>query len=67
MTTEGYPDQPEDCKQTVAVNAFLRVCTYKRAALIAMDKNPTTLGIAIPYIENVITIKNLFWVLKNVK
>lgn len=59
MTTDGYPDTPEDCKQTVAVDAFLRGCLNKQAALIAMDKNPTTLDIAIQYIKSAITNQKL--------
>jgi hypothetical protein len=59
MTTDGYPDTPEDCRQTVAIDAFLRGCTNKQAALIAMDKNPPTLDIATQYIKSAITNQNL--------
>ena len=41
MTTDGYPDTPEDCNQTVAVDAFLRGCTTKQAALMSSVANNT--------------------------
>ena len=59
MTADGYPDTPENCKQTVAIDVFLRGCTNKQAALIAMDKNPATLDIAIQYIKSAITNQKL--------
>ena len=34
MTADGYPYTPEDFQQTVAIDAFLRGCTNKQAALI---------------------------------
>ena len=64
MTTDGYLDTPEDCKQTVAVDAFLLGCSNKQAALIAMDKNLTTLDIAIQYIKSAITNQKLILGLK---
>lgn len=41
MTTDGYPDTQEDCRQTVAIVAFLTGCYMynKQAALNSMDKN----------------------------
>ena len=38
MAVEGYPDTPDVCIQTVAVDAFLKGCNNKQAALTAMDK-----------------------------
>ena len=43
----------------IAIDVFLRGCTNKQAALIAMDKNPTTLDIAIQYMKSAITNQKL--------
>lgn len=59
MTTDGYPDTPEDCRQTVAIDAFLRGCYNKQAALIAMDKNPLTLDMATQYMKTAVTNQKL--------
>nr|XP_011442825.2 uncharacterized protein LOC105339112 [Crassostrea gigas] len=59
MTTDGYPDTPEDCRQTVGIDAFLRGCYNKQAALIAMDKNPLTLDMATQYMKTAVTNQKL--------
>ena len=59
MTTDGYPDTPDNCRQTVAIDAFLRGCQNKQAALTAMDKNPLTLDDAIQHMKSAITNQRL--------
>ena len=59
MTTDGYQDTPDNCSQTVAIDAVLRGCQNKQAALTAMDKNPVTLDDAIQHMKRAITNQRL--------
>ncbi|KAK3086893.1 hypothetical protein FSP39_025070 [Pinctada imbricata] len=55
MTTDGYPDTPDDCRQTVSIDAFLLGCLNKQAALTAMDKNPPSLDTAVQNMKSALT------------
>jgi len=48
MATDGYGiNTPENVVETISVDAFLKGCTDKKAALLAMEKNPVTLDQAL--------------------
>lgn len=55
MAIDGYPETPEEFVEIVAVDAFLQGCSEKKAALTAMDKNPTTLHYALQYVKSAAT------------
>lgn len=55
MAVDGYPDTPDDFVEVVAIDAFLQGCNAKSAALIAMNKNPTTLQEAKQFVKSAIT------------
>ncbi|XP_061189157.1 DNA ligase 1-like [Saccostrea echinata] len=59
LAAEGYPETPEFFKNTITVDAFLRGCTEKRAALVTLDKDPQTLDQAINYMKSSITNQKL--------
>ena len=59
MAVDGYPNMSDVCIQTVAVDAFLKGCNNKQAALTAMDKNPTTLDEARQHLKSAITNQKL--------
>ncbi|XP_061195172.1 DNA ligase 1-like [Saccostrea echinata] len=59
LTTEGYPDTPEYFKSTITIDAFLRGCTEKRAALVTLDKDPKTLDEAVQHMKSAITNQKL--------
>ncbi|XP_061177789.1 trichohyalin-like [Saccostrea echinata] len=59
LAAEGYPETPEFFKNTITVDAFLRGCTEKRAALVTLDKGPQTLNQAINYMKSSITNQKL--------
>ncbi|CAC5419027.1 unnamed protein product [Mytilus coruscus] len=50
LAVDGYPDTPEKFAETLATDAFLRGCLDKRAALVAMDKNPESLDQAVQFV-----------------
>jgi hypothetical protein len=54
MSTDGYPDTPEEFVEIIAIDAFLKGCTDKKAALTPMDKNPGTLDQALQFVKSVI-------------
>jgi hypothetical protein len=54
MSTDGYPDTPEEFVEIIAIDAFLKRCTHKKAVLTAMDKNPTTLDQALQFVKSAI-------------
>ena len=51
MVIDGHPDTPEAFVEIVTIDAFLKGCTDKKAALTAMDKNPNTIDEAMQYVE----------------
>ena len=55
MTIDGYPNAPDDCIQTVSIDAFLKGCNNKQAALMALEKNPLTLDQATQYMKSAVT------------
>ena len=59
MVTEGYPDAPESVIDTIATDTFLKVIENKRAALTAMDKDPTTLESALQLVKGAINNQRL--------
>ncbi|CAC5377523.1 unnamed protein product [Mytilus coruscus] len=52
IVTDEYPDTPEEFVEIeiVAIDAFLKGCIDKKAALTATDKNPTTLDESMQYV-----------------
>ncbi|CAC5415384.1 unnamed protein product [Mytilus coruscus] len=50
LAVDGYPDTPEKFAETLPTDAFLRGCLNKRAALVAMDKNPESLDQAVQFV-----------------
>ncbi|VDH98170.1 Hypothetical predicted protein [Mytilus galloprovincialis] len=59
LATDGYPESPDYFIQIVAVDAFLKGCAEKQAALVAMDKNPSSLDEATQYMKSAITNQRL--------
>lgn len=59
LVIDGYPASPDQFTQIVAIDAFLRGCTEKKAALVAMDKNPTSLEQALQYMKSAATNQRL--------
>ncbi|CAG2231769.1 unnamed protein product [Mytilus edulis] len=59
LATDGYPESPDYFIQIVAVDAFLKGCAEKQAALVAMDKNPSSLNEATQYMKSAITNQRL--------
>ena len=53
MATDGYgTTTPENVVETISVDAFLKGCTDKKAALFAMEKTPTTLDQALQFVKS---------------
>ncbi|XP_063408756.1 kinesin-like protein KIF15 [Mytilus trossulus] len=54
LATYGYLNTPENVVDTihVGVDAFLKGCTEKKAALFAMEKNPNTMDQALQYVKS---------------
>ena len=50
LAQDGFPDAGEETIEIVAVEAFLRGCTDKAAALTAMNHNPTSLYAALDHV-----------------
>ena len=46
-------------RNTITIDAFLRGCTEKRAALVTLDKDPKTLDEAVQYLKGAITNQKL--------
>ncbi|CAG2209805.1 unnamed protein product [Mytilus edulis] len=67
MATDGYPDTPEAFVEIVAIDAFLKGCLDKKAALTAMDKNPTTLDESMQYVKSAITNQRIILGAKRVE
>ena len=59
IVTEGYSDVPESVIDTISTNTFLKGIGNKRAALTAMDKDPTTLESAIQLVKGAINNQRL--------
>lgn len=54
MAQEGYSGAAEDIVEIVAVEAFLKGCTDKPAALFAMNQNPTSIYTALDMVTTAI-------------
>jgi len=52
MATYGYIDATEDIIERMAVDAFLKGCIDRKAALSAMDKNPSRIYQALLYVKS---------------
>ena len=52
LATDGYADATEEIVEFMAVDAFLKSCNDKKAALSAMDKNPTRIDQALQYVKS---------------
>lgn len=59
MVTEGHPDAPESVIDTIATDTFLKGIENKRAALTAMNKDPTTLESALQLVKAAINNQRL--------
>ena len=55
LATNGYPGTQESFMQIVATDAFLKGCSDKKAALTAMDTDPTDLDAALQYAKSAVT------------
>ncbi len=55
LAKDGYPGAPDDILDMTATDAFLKGCTAKRAALSAMDRQPTSLDQAKQLVKNSIS------------
>lgn len=54
--TEAYPYScPEFFRSTITIDAFLRGCMEKRAAIVTLDKDPKTLEEAVQHMNTAIT------------
>ena len=54
LAVDGYPEKPDSFVEIVAIDAFLKMCYDKRAALVAMDKNPESLEKALQYVRGAV-------------
>lgn len=54
LAVDGYPETPDRFVEIVAIDAFLKGCYDKRAALVAMDKNPESLEKALQYVRGAV-------------
>lgn len=54
MATEGYVEASEDIVEMMATEAFLRDCQNNQAALLAMDKDPKRIDLALQYVKSAI-------------
>ncbi|CAC5400387.1 unnamed protein product [Mytilus coruscus] len=52
LATDGYLNTPENVVDTIAVDAFLKGCIDKKAALFAMEKDPNTMDQALRYVKS---------------
>ncbi|CAC5412299.1 unnamed protein product [Mytilus coruscus] len=52
LATDGYLNTPENVVDTIAVDAFLKGCIDKKAALFAMEKDPNTMDQALQYVKS---------------
>lgn len=59
LSTEAYPDSPEFFRSTITIDAFLRGCLEKRAALVTLDKDPKTLDEAVQHMKSAVTNQKL--------
>lgn len=59
MATEGHPDATESVIDTIATDTFLKGIGNKRAALTAMDKDPTTFESALQLVKAAINNQRL--------
>lgn len=64
LASDGYPGTPENFIQIVASDAFLKGCLDKKAALVAMDKDPVDLDRALQYVRSAITNQRIILGLK---
>lgn len=55
LASDGYPGAAEDVIETIAIDAFLRGCQVKRAALTTMNRQPKTLEQAKQMLKNAIS------------
>ena len=51
LATYGYLNTPENVVEMVAVDSFLKGCQDKKAALFAMEKNPSTIDEAVQHVK----------------
>ena len=54
MAIEGYVEASEDIVEMMATEAFLRGCQNNQAALLAMDKDPKRVDLALQYAKSAI-------------
>lgn len=54
LSVEGYPGAPSKVTDAVAVDAFLRGCREKQAALITMEKEPKSVHKALKNLKSTI-------------
>ncbi|CAC5410873.1 unnamed protein product [Mytilus coruscus] len=52
LATDCYLNTPENVVDTIAVDAFLKGCTDKKASLFAMEKDPNTMDQALQYVKS---------------
>lgn len=62
LAFDRYSGTPENFIQIVASDAFLKGCLDKKAALVAMDKDPVDLDRALQYVRSA---KNYTWFKKD--
>ena len=55
MATDGYPGTQDSFIQLVATDTFFKGCSDKKAALTAMDKDPTDLDTVLQYANSAVT------------
>ena len=55
LTTDGYPGTPDSFIQIVTTGGFLKGCSDRKAALTAMDKDPTDQDTALQYVKSAVT------------
>ena len=59
LVIDGYPASPDQFTLIVVIDAFLRGCNEKKAALVAMDKTPASLEQALQYKKSAVSNQRL--------
>ena len=61
MVMDGFPGAREKIQEQIAVEHFLRGCIDRRAASVAMDKNPRRIHQAVQYVKDAINNRRVIY------
>ena len=61
MVMDGFPGAREKIQEQIAVEHFLKGCIDRRAASVAMDKNPRRIHQAVQYVKDAINNRRVIY------